>query len=105
MEKLGSTLPKEYQNTGQIHVHTVHTVKGNVSGSTVAEHAWDSGRDINWDFCKIVDKENHWKKGKHLESFTSVKGDHLLTGTKGLFLALIQHYMYFIQRNIKDTYL
>ena len=34
--------------------------------------------------------------------FTCVKGDHLLTETKGLFLALIQHY--FIQRNIKETY-
>ena len=29
------------------------------------------------------------------------KGNYLLSGTKGLFLALIQHY--FVQRNIKET--
>ena len=29
-------------------------VKGNISGSALAEHAWDSGHDIDWEFCKIV---------------------------------------------------
>ena len=49
--------------------HRTHTVKGNVSGSALAEPAWDSGHDIDWDSGKIVDKENHWKKRKHSESF------------------------------------
>ena len=43
--------------------HRTHTVKGNMSGSTLAEHARDSGHDIDWDSCKVVDKQDYWNKG------------------------------------------
>ena len=49
--------------------HRMHTVTGNVSGSTHAEHACISDHVIDLDSCKIIDKEKHWKKSKHLESF------------------------------------
>ena len=49
--------------------HRTHKVKGNVSRRALAEYAWDSGHDIDWDSCKFVDKEEHLKKRKHLETF------------------------------------
>ena len=45
----------------KISEHRAHTVKWIVSGRALAEHAWDSGHDIDWDSCKMVDKEDHWK--------------------------------------------
>ena len=70
-----------------------------MSGSALAEYAWDSSHDNDWDSCKIVDKEIHSKKRQHLECF--YKGHCFLTETKGLFLALIQHY--FIQREKQNA--
>ena len=40
----------------------MHIVKENVSGSALAEHDWDTGHAIDWDSCKIIDKNNDWKK-------------------------------------------
>ena len=82
--------------------HRMHTVKGNVSGSALAEHAWDSGHAIDWDSCKIIDKENHWKKRKHLESFHICQRRPSLNRDKGTlpnsYLALLYSKKH--QRNI-----
>ena len=45
LEKMVGTSPRKYQNTGHIHC----LVKGNVRGSALAEHVWESGHDIDWD--------------------------------------------------------
>ena len=49
-------------------IHRTHTVKANMSEITLTEQAWDSGHDIDWDSCKIVDKKS-LEKRKHLEFF------------------------------------
>ena len=83
--KLGGTkvYVTERYITEKVSEHRTHTVKGNVGGSALAEHAWDSGHDINWDSCKIVDKEYHWKKRKHLESFYICQRQPSLNRGKG----------------------
>ena len=43
--------------------------KGECEWKCSSEHTWGPGHVINWDSCKLLDKENHSKKRKRLESF------------------------------------
>lgn len=61
---------------GQFWVHCWESIRAQVAYSIgecgwqcSSEHTWDPGRVINWDSCTILDKENHSRKRKCLESF------------------------------------
>ena len=70
----------------------------------ISKHAWESGHDIDWDSCKIINKKTGWKKRKHLESFYFSQRQPCLNKDKikRRFLTITQHYS--IQRNIKQMY-
>ena len=44
--------------------HWRDTREESIQNSAIAQHAWDQSHVINWEACRILDREDQWRRCK-----------------------------------------